>query len=258
MSRLRMAVGAACCFGALFFGGVAAAGEAQCWQPHEIEAARVRDLQIMLMLGSLKCRATNSDITAKYDKFYEKSGSLDKYNNALKLHFMREGGITGGQDAYNDFITRLANSHTDGMQTAGFCQMADTLLSLATNANESEIAVLARNFSEKPAGVGDACQMAVAAPASAPVPVTAPVPAPAKEVAVASDPAVPVAAATPAPAPQQVTPESAAAALEAAAAALQTAAASLKTQAATPVNAAPADSKPVVQPAVMASAKPVS
>ncbi|WP_240334212.1 hypothetical protein [Sphingobium estronivorans] len=128
--------------------------------------------------------------------------------------------------------------------------MADTLLSLATNANESEIAVLARNFAEKPAGVGDVCEIAVAAPAAAP--------AMAKETAVASDPLAVAAATEPAPAAQQVTPQSAAAALEAAAAALQTAAASLKTQPATPVNAAaPADGKPEVQPAVMASAKPV-
>src|SRR3546814_10786362 len=63
MSRLRMAAGAASCFVALFFGGAASAGEARCWQGYEIEAARVRDLQILLMLGSLKCRSTNSEIT---------------------------------------------------------------------------------------------------------------------------------------------------------------------------------------------------
>src|SRR3546814_16213907 len=85
------------------------------------------------MLGSLKCRSTNSEITAKYDKFHEKMGNADKYNNALKLRFMRENGIADGQRAYDDFITRLDNSHSDGVQTAGFCKMAATLLSLATD-----------------------------------------------------------------------------------------------------------------------------
>ncbi|PJG47725.1 hypothetical protein CAF53_05315 [Sphingobium sp. LB126] len=200
----------------------------------------------MLMLGALKCRATNSEIQTKYDQFYAKSGGLDKYNNALKLRFMRENGISGGQDAYNDFLTRLANSHGD-MQSASFCQMADTLLGLATNANDSEFAVLARNFSEKPAGVGDVCAITASAPVVA------------KETVVASDPpAAPAVAAAAAPAvPQQVTPESAAAALEAAAAALHTAAASLKTQPAATADA-PADGKVEAQPAVMASAKPVS
>src|SRR3546814_4652118 len=101
------------------------------------------------MLGSLKCRSTNSEITAKYDKFHEKMGNADKYNNALKVRFMRENGIADGQRAYDDFITSLANSNSDGVQTAGFCQMADTLLSLATDAGANELPMLARNFSEK-------------------------------------------------------------------------------------------------------------
>ncbi|WP_375197302.1 hypothetical protein [Sphingobium sp.] len=206
----------------------------------------------MLMLGSLKCRATHSEITGKYDKFYEKTGQLDKYNNALKLHFMRENGISGGQNAYNDFITRLANSHSIGMQSAGFCQMADTLLTLAINAGEGDIPILARNFSERPAGVGDMCEV-IAAPA--------PVPAPALAPAVSVDPGVapsvmPVAAAEAAPAAvpaAQVTPQSAAAALEAAPVALQNAAASLKTQ-----PTAPADGAAVGKPTLVADSKPVS
>lgn len=244
MSRLRMAAGAACCFGALFFGGVAAAGEAQCWQPYEIEAARVRDLQIMLMLGSLKCRTTNSEITTKYEKFNEKMGRLDKYNSALKLRFMRASGIADGQRAYDDFITKLANSHMDGVQSAGFCQMADTLLTLATNAGENELPMLARNFADKPAGVGDVCEVTTAAA----------VPDAPQAVVAASEPVAAVAVADAQPAPAAPTPESAAAALEAAAAALQSAAASLRPQAVAPA----ADAKAEVQPAVMASSKPVS
>ncbi len=253
MSRLRMAASAASCFVALFFGGAASAGEAQCWQPYEVEAARVRDLQIMLMLGSLKCRSTNSEITAKYDKFYERMGSADKYNNALKLRFMRENGIADGQRAYDDFITRLANSHTDGVQSAGFCQMADTLLTLATNAGENELPMLARNFSDKPAGVGDVC-----APTTAVAAAPAAVPADAvKAAAPASDPVTPTAAVAETAAPPPVTPQSAAAALEAAAVALQSAAASLKTQPGA-TNAATKDAAADAQPTLVAVAKPVS
>lgn len=241
MSRLRMAASAASCIVALFFGGAASAGEVQCWQPYEIEAARVRDLQIMLMLGSLKCRSTNSEITAKYDKFYERMGNADKYNNALKLRFMRENGIADGQRAYDDFITKMANSHTDGVQSAGFCQMADTLMTLATNAGQDELPVLARNFSEKPAGVGDVCELKTAA--AAPLAATPPVAEPATPVAVAEA------------APPAVTPQSAAAALEAAAIALQSAAASLKTPAA---DVAPKDAVSDAQPTMVAVAKPVS
>ncbi|WP_313809054.1 hypothetical protein [Sphingobium sp.] len=202
----------------------------------------------MLMLGSLKCRSTNSEITAKYDKFYERMGLADKYNNALKLRFMRENGIADGQKAYDDFITRLANSHTDGVGSAGFCQMADTLLTLATNAGVDELPVLARNFSEKPAGVGDVCEMTTAAAAPAPVAADA-----GKAAAPTGDAVAPVAVAE-TTTPPVTTPQSAAAALEAAAVALQSAAASLKTQPATPADGAPKDA-----PATMvAVSKPVS
>ena len=256
MSRLRMAAGAASCFVALFLGGAASAGEAQCWQPYEVEAARVRDLQIMLMLGSLKCRSTNSEITAKYDKFNERMGNADKYNSALKLRFMRENGIADGQRAYDDFITRLANSHSDGVQSAGFCQMADTLLTLATNAGENELPMLARNFSDKPAGVGDVCELKTAA-APAPAVVAADAVQAAPPV---SDPVTPTATAAVAEtaAPPSVTPQSAAAALEAAAVALQSAAASLKTQSGAPANAATKDAASDAQPTLVAVAKPVS
>lgn len=252
MTGLRMAVGTASCIAALFFSGVAQAGEAQCWQPYEIEAARVRDLQIMLMLGSLKCRGTDSGITAKYDHFYEKTGNIANYNNALKLRFMRQSGIADGGHAYDEFITRLANSHAASAQSAGFCQMVDTLLTLASDAGDSDIAVLARNFSEHPAGVGDMCEAATVAAAQPVTPAVAPAVAVAAAMPVASEAAVPAPAAAPAPA--EVTPQSAAAALEAAAAALQTAAASLKT----PAAAAPApEVKPDMQPTLVAEVKPI-
>lgn len=247
MTGLRMAVGTASCIAALFFGGVARAGDAQCWQPYEIEAARVRDLQIMLMLGSLKCRMTNSEIRAKYDHFYEKTGNVANYNNALKLRFMRQSGIADGGHAYDEFITRLANSHAANAQSAGFCQMVDTLLTLASNAGENDIPVLARNFSENPVGVGDVCEAAIVA--------AAPPVAPAVAIAAA----MPVGAEAAAPAPAsaapatEVTPQSAAAALEAAAAALQTAAASLKT----PPVAAPAPVGPELKPTLVAESKPI-
>ncbi|WP_240962339.1 hypothetical protein [Sphingobium sp. TB-6] len=249
-----MAAGAASCFVALFLGGAASAGEAQCWQPYEVEAARVRDLQIMLMLGSLKCRSTNSEITAKYDKFNERMGNADKYNSALKLRFMRENGIADGQRAYDDFITRLANSHTDGVQSAGFCQMADTLLTLATNAGENELPMLARNFSDKPAGVGDVCELKTAV-AAAPAVVAADA---VKAAAPVNDPVTPTAVAAETAAPPPVTPQSAAAALEAAAVALQSAAASLKTQSGAPASAATKDAASDAQPTLVAVAKPVS
>lgn len=238
MSRLRMAAGAACCFVALFSGQAAASDHAQCWRSYEMEAAKVRDLHIMLMVGALKCKSTNSEIADKYTAFLEnKNGQLANYNTILKARFMRVNGITDGHRAFEQFNTRLGNSHSGSFQTASYCQMTDTLLTLAIDARNQELPLLARNFSEDRLGVEE-CE-------AAPAPVVADAVAPAEAAA-------PVTVAkTEEAAPS---PPSAAAALEAAAVALQTAAASLKAQPTAPTTTETADQPapdPAPKPAVL-------
>lgn len=238
MSRLRMAAGAACCFVALFSGQAAASGPAQCWQSYEMEAAKVRDLHIMLMLGSLKCKSANSEITNKYTTFIEKkNGQLRNYNTILKARFMRVNGITDGHHAFEEFNTKLGNSHSGSVQTASYCQTIDTLLTLAIGAGDQELPLLARNFSEDRLGVED-CE-------AAPTPLVADAATPAKAAAPVTVAKTEEAASS---------PPSAAAALEAAAAALQTAAASLKAQSTAPTMTETADqpaSNPAPKPAVL-------
>lgn len=256
MSRLRMAAGAACCFFALISGQAFASGGAQCWQSYEVEAAKVRDLHIMLMLGALKCNATHPGLADKYEAFTTKqSGLLASYNNVLKTHFMRVGGISDGQAAYEQFNTRLGNSHSGTNQAPSYCDLTETLLTLATDARDRELPQLAQNFSESALGIEAVCEPAAAAPVTGEaMPTTTPAPA-APEAA-----AVQTAGTEGAP----PAPQSAAAALEAAAVALQTAAASLKA-APTEPRAAPKVEKvthetlPTAQPAVIqpASATPL-
>ena len=261
MSRLQMAAVAACCFVALSSGQVAASGPNQCWQPYEIEAAKVRDLHVMLMLGALRCKGVNKEIEAKYSAFVEKKmGLLSSYNNVLKTRFMRVNGIAEGQRAYEQFNTKLGNGHSGTVQAGSYCQMTETLLTLATEARDRELPQLATNFSESALGIDGVCeaQSGVAAVAAAPAAGTrgaAQVDAPHE--------AITAAGVTVAKAGEPTGRSgSAAAALEAAAVALQNAAASLKAQAATteavadkPV-AAP-ETKPAVLQPVTASATPV-
>jgi hypothetical protein len=267
MSRLRMAAGAACCIVALSSVQAAASEPGQCWQSYEVEAAKVRDLHIMLMLGALRCKAVNKDITGKYEAFtVKKSGLLSSYNNVLKTRFMRVNGITEGERAYEAFNTRLGNSHSGLVQAKSYCEMTDTLLALATGAQDRELPQLAMNFSASELGIDKMCE-AVAAPvvseaapamveATAAAAVVAETAAP-HEAITATEAAPAAAAAASAKAEE---PVSAAAALEAAAVALQNAAASLKAapaaQAADKPAAAP-EVKPAVLQPVTASAAPV-
>ena len=269
MSRLLMAATAACCFVALSSGQVAASGPNQCWQPYEIEAAKVRDLHVMLMLGTLRCKAVNKEIEAKYSAFVDKKiGLLSSYNYVLKTRFMRVNGIAEGQRVYEQFNTKLGNGHSGMAQAGSYCQTIETLLTLATEAQDKELPQLATTFSESAMGIDTVCE-------AQPV-VTAAAPAASAAVATGA-PATGTSGVTQVNAPHEavtaagmaVTAEatvgqsrSAAAALEAAAVALQNAAASLKAQAAAPEAvpdkpvAAP-EAKPAVLQPVTASAAPV-
>ena len=269
MSRLLMAAAAACCFVALSSGQVAASGPNQCWQPYEIEAAKVRDLHVMLMLGTLRCKAVNKEIEAKYSAFVDKKiGLLSSYNNVLKTRFMRVNGIAKGQRVYEQFNTKLGNGHSGMAQAGSYCQTIETLLTLATEAQDKELPQLATTFSESAMGIDAVCEappvVTAAAPAaSAPVVASAPATG-TGEVAQVNAPHEAVTAPGVAVTAEATVGQSrsAAAALEAAAVALQNAAASLKAQAAAPEAvpdkpAAAPEAKPAVLQPITASAAPV-
>ena len=270
MSRLQMAAVAACGFVALSSGQVAASGPNQCWQPYEIEAAKVRDLHVMLMLGALRCKGVNKEIEAKYSAFVEKKmGLLSSYNNVLKTRFMRVNGIAEGQRAYEQFNTKLGNGQSGLAQAGSYCQMTETLLTLATQAQDRELPQLATNFSESALGIDAVCEAqpvvtaAVATPAAGEAPAVGAAEAGGTGQVDAPHEAITAAGMTVAKAAEPAgQSNSAAAALEAAAVALQNAAASLKAQAAAPEAAADKsvaapEAKPAVLQPVTASSTPV-
>src|SRR3546814_189995 len=183
MSRTPWAAGAAT--GMLM---LATALEAQaqptCWHSYEIEAARVRDLQTMLMMSALKCGSAGGTLESQYNAFVNKKRPLlTGHNNVLKARFMRESGIDGGQSAYDRFTTGLANSHSARAQSVNFCDMAGTLMTLAAGSTDEELSPLARSFSETPLGVGESCPGNMAAPAMPATPAmpAAPAAAPVKQ-----------------------------------------------------------------------------
>jgi hypothetical protein len=235
-------------------GGTAAQAQQACWQAYEVQAARVRDLQTLLMVGALKCSGPGYDVAGHYNNFVTKNRSaLAGYNDVLKVRFMREEGIRAGQRAYDQFTTALANVHSDSAQATetGFCQMASTLVALAGGATADDLEALAENIAERPRGVGETCSAPGAAAAIASLPPKLPVAALAPDAAsvadappalaaVTAEQALPVAAvvdtAAPAASPgeQAAAPPTTAEALRAAAAAIQLAAAALQAAAAPP------------------------
>lgn len=132
-----------------------------CWQDHEVTAAKVRNLQSMLMVAALQCTGPTFRTNEHYDHFVRQNRSaLVGHNDALKSYFMRAYGVRDGQRAYDAFTTALANSHSDYAVSTGasFCYTADSLVRLAATSNGEDLLILASNVSERPLGVGSYCR----------------------------------------------------------------------------------------------------
>lgn len=101
---------------------VAAPARAGCWTVQDVEAAKVRDLQSMLMVGALRCRAIGRDILPDYNGFVNASRvGLVAINDRLKARFFGDLGPTVGQRHYDRFTTALANAYGAGGTDEGLC-----------------------------------------------------------------------------------------------------------------------------------------
>jgi len=147
---------------------VASPSVAQCWDSPSLAAARVRDLQTMLMAATLRCHAVGMDISAHYNGFVSaRHAQLDLANAAIKAHFSREGG----QIAYDHFATSLANAYGGASTTQGACdEAAQTADDAAASADT--LFALADQRSDPPQEADGACAahevIASAAPIAAP------------------------------------------------------------------------------------------
>jgi len=253
-----------------------------CWYPNEIKAAQMRDLHAQLMVGTLHCRASNPVFESEYNEFVDRRHDVLDGNIAiLKDHFQRESG-SDGQIAYDRYSTVLANAQASkDYANPDTCAQIGMLLRTATNANDTDLLLLAQTVERAPESNGcpsnAALPAAAAAPAaafapapavaSAPEPVaqatlasvehvgalpsdTPPTPAAAVEPAKAELAAAPAAVTTPAPAPAVASADSRDQAMQAAIAALQAATIALQSvsaaPAATPARLAQSNGKPDV------------
>jgi hypothetical protein len=89
------------------------AANAACWAPVAVEAAQVRDLDTMLMVGSLRCKINDQDFISEYNSFVRSSRpALVEANDRLRDHFDTAGGL----NAYDHYVTGLANRYGAGVE----------------------------------------------------------------------------------------------------------------------------------------------
>jgi hypothetical protein len=95
---------------------VAAPAQAGCWKADEVAAAKVRDLETMLMVSALRCRA-HGNMLARYNKFVVHARpALTHVNDTLRAHFADSVGQGRALNAYDSYVTRIANRYGAGAE----------------------------------------------------------------------------------------------------------------------------------------------
>ena len=101
---------------------------APCWTPEATDAARVQELETMLMTVSLRCRATGQDLGEAFTHFrILHSQHLAKVLARLGEHFGADKSVAGKR-ALDHFLIQLANQFGLGQTDHNTCRTFDALI----------------------------------------------------------------------------------------------------------------------------------
>jgi hypothetical protein len=98
--------------------------QAACWGEHAINAAKIRDMETMLMVSALRCRSSDPTILPAYNAFIRSSRvALTQVNDTLRRQFADQGGLNG----YDRYVTSIANRYGAGAEGLSCVDMASIL-----------------------------------------------------------------------------------------------------------------------------------
>jgi len=97
--------------------------QAACWSQPEVAAAKVKQLDTMLVVSALRCRNSQSDFMSSYNRFATRHrGNLAVASVMLQKHF-------GSAHAFDHYIISGANRYgagVEGMSCADLATIART------------------------------------------------------------------------------------------------------------------------------------
>ena len=134
--------------------------QAACWGETAINAAKVRDMETMLMVSALRCRSTDAQILGAYNNFVRSSRvALTQVNDTLRRQFADQGGL----NAYDRYVTSIANRYGAGSEGLS-CGDMSSILSAAQAEGGSlpGLSRLATAAGVEPLLTGNRCTIALA------------------------------------------------------------------------------------------------
>lgn len=140
---------------------VAPAAQAACFAPATLDAAKLRTLDVMLMVSSLRCRSGAEDFQADYGRFVDANrAELSKANHRILDDFAARMGAVRASAEMDRTSVRIANRY--GQEGALGCHQLR--LVAADLAATHEVAAL-EDAAEALVGdevAEDACEVSVA------------------------------------------------------------------------------------------------
>jgi len=108
-----------------------------CWSANLLNAARLRQLDVMLMVGSLRCRTSAQDYRASYDRFLQRHRpQLGKANMAMRGEMRTQLGAAGALEMLDRISVRMANRY--GEQAGyGCADLGELAAALANSGDEA-------------------------------------------------------------------------------------------------------------------------
>ncbi len=108
-----------------------------CWSADLVRAAKLRQLDVMLMVGSLRCRTTGQDYRVAYDRFLLRHRpTLGKANAAILGEMRARLGQIGALETLDQASVRMANRY--GQQAGYACaDLGEVTAALADSGGEA-------------------------------------------------------------------------------------------------------------------------
>lgn len=134
--------------------------QAACWSDKAVTAAKIRDLETMLMVASLRCRGSGQHLLQHYNNFVRHSRpALVRVNDELRTHFAPLGGL----NAYDRYVTKIANRYGAGAEGLTCADMASILAAAESERGSYDgLARLATAARVEPLLPGARCSLAIA------------------------------------------------------------------------------------------------
>ncbi len=114
---------------------ITSSAAANCWSDVAYKAAQLREFDTMMMVEALRCRKTAANFVHDYNKFVVASRpALLKANAHLRGHFEKQVGSKQALNAYDNYMTTVANRYGAGTEGLDCSDMGSIVLAaLATD-----------------------------------------------------------------------------------------------------------------------------